>query len=550
MPTTLNGQPSYNQPLTLNGLNAFDTGLQDALLVDGSNMMLAPANMGGHNINNLSPATTSAQAVTLGQLASGLSGYVTLDTAQNVTGAKTFTQRVDFSGATKTNLTADDIPTSATRAWLTNGSQTVTGVKSFSNSTNLNGPTVAVNAAAFTTSSGTAVTLNAGAACNNARLTAVGAPSAATDAATKGYTDTLVASLSGSITSLSGSITAETARALGVEASLSGSLQGEIARATAAEGLRVLKAGDVMSGTLTVQSSMFINGKTTEGVDGVRVHHSGGADRSGYLDTRGAKFVIRQATGGNGDTTRFIIDDIEAAHLQPLNMNNHRITTLGAGVSSTDAATVGQVNAGVSGCLPLTGGTITGALGVTGDVTLSGVTYINNYMFRSRWWPGEVMTTAVYNQTTDGTGVASIGPNNNGTGTAVVWKQLGFLSAGNVSNSIIVIEWWLPYHFTGNGQDKLLAYITDFTSGANADQLTLGQFWDGNGGGGTRGGVLFPAMPSYTPTTSTGTALRSLRFYVDNPNANDTLYMCKTVAAGGGVVDNDQWTIRITQYAK
>ena len=94
------------------------------------------------------------------------------------------------------------------------------------------------------------------------------------------------------------------------------------------DNLKVNKAGDVMSGTLTINNSAFINGQPNLGQDGVRVHHSAGTDRSGYIDCRGNQFVIRQKTDGLGDTIRLTINDTDTTLYQPLNMNNNRITNL------------------------------------------------------------------------------------------------------------------------------------------------------------------------------------------------------------------------------
>lgn len=66
---SLEGISSYFQPLSLDGLDSFTQSVQDnALLVDGSNQMLADLNMGQHNIKRVADALTTDEAVNLGQL--------------------------------------------------------------------------------------------------------------------------------------------------------------------------------------------------------------------------------------------------------------------------------------------------------------------------------------------------------------------------------------------------------------------------------------------------------------------------------------------------
>ena len=118
-------------------------------------------NMSNKKITNLSAPTTTTtnDAVPL----SFLVNYVDLSNNQNIGGNKTFTSKVTFSGATKTNLDASDI----TNAVTMNTDQNITGTKTFTNT----------------------VALNNGASCNSKKLSNVLNPIDPQDAATKNYVD-------------------------------------------------------------------------------------------------------------------------------------------------------------------------------------------------------------------------------------------------------------------------------------------------------------------------------------------------------------------------
>jgi len=118
-------------------------------------------NMSNKKITNLSTPTTTTtnDAVPL----SFLVNYVDLSNNQNIGGNKTFTSKVTFSGATKTNLDASDI----TNAVTMNTDQNITGTKTFTNT----------------------VALNNGASCNSKKLSNVLNPIDPQDAATKNYVD-------------------------------------------------------------------------------------------------------------------------------------------------------------------------------------------------------------------------------------------------------------------------------------------------------------------------------------------------------------------------
>ena len=66
---TLSGQRSYDTVLTLDGLSQFDSSIQtQALLIDGSNAMVADLDAGGHVVKNLDSGVASSDSATFGQV--------------------------------------------------------------------------------------------------------------------------------------------------------------------------------------------------------------------------------------------------------------------------------------------------------------------------------------------------------------------------------------------------------------------------------------------------------------------------------------------------
>lgn len=193
---SLSNNERFYIPNTLDGIDILTENItSNALLIDGTNFMLADLDAGGHNVKNMANAVALDDAVNLGQLNTALGNYVDLTSTQTIGGTKTFSNQVIFNGATKTNLVATDIPNAGTRSWLdSTGVQTISGSKIFGNSVSFNGPSL---------------TLSNGATCNNKNLTNVLDPVNAQDASTKSYVD-------------------------------------------ASANLRVLKAGDIMTGALEV----------------------------------------------------------------------------------------------------------------------------------------------------------------------------------------------------------------------------------------------------------------------------------------------------------
>lgn len=99
----MDGINRYFEPNRLDGLSIYSQ--PEALYVDGTNQMLADANMGGHNIKNLATATLPDEAVTFGQMTTALSTKADDTTVVHKAGAETITGVKTFDGATFINGT-------------------------------------------------------------------------------------------------------------------------------------------------------------------------------------------------------------------------------------------------------------------------------------------------------------------------------------------------------------------------------------------------------------------------------------------------------------
>jgi hypothetical protein len=84
----MDGINRYFEPNTLDGLNQFD--VKESLYIDGTNAMIADADMGGHNVKNVATATAADEAVNLGQLQSTDALVVHKAGSETITGVKTF----------------------------------------------------------------------------------------------------------------------------------------------------------------------------------------------------------------------------------------------------------------------------------------------------------------------------------------------------------------------------------------------------------------------------------------------------------------------------
>lgn len=547
---SLSGLNSYFVPLSLDGLDAFTQSVQDnALLLDGSNAMLADIDCGTHAVKNMADAVTNDEAVNLGQLNTSLGGYVTLGTTQTITGAKSFSQQVVFSGATKTNLVATDIPNAGTRTWLdSSGSQNIVGSKSWANSQTWNGPNANFNGTAFTVSATTTTTLGNGASCGNKKLTSVLDPTAAQDAATKNYVDT-------------------------------------------ADALKVSKSGDALTGSLSMGGNRITNlANGTAGTDAVTLNQLTSA---AYIDTvqtvTSSTFTIDDNTatitlcnfnGGlislpatgvsSGKVLRFInvynssnsvtfwsnvgagsIDGVTGSQQQVelRYMQSVTFVARGSGAYSTVAIDLLPPHARVKadyGSNDISFYTWDGnVLNITAKRLQLGSTEARAYVpvVRTAWTGGELVRTRVYNYGYGGSGIMTLT-----AGQFGYWKNVNYtVENPTVSDSTLTLQIDQPYHCSGSGQDNMIVHVEDITAGTAQTIMRKSQYYDNSGGGGTRSSPLFPLVGSYTPANALTTAGRNIRVTVIN-NTNDTLYLCAYVNGSGVITAQDTWSMIVSEY--
>ena len=344
---TLSNIDNYFIPNTLDGINIIQENINDnALLVDGTNAMLADLDVGGFNIKNLDAGIANNEAVNVGQLNAKVANYVDLTTAQTVGGTKTFSNQVTFNGTTKTNLVATDIPNAGTLTWLnSSGTQNIVGSKTFSNSCSFNGPN-------FTTSATTTTNLNNGATCNNKNIINVLNPVNSQDVATKKYVDDN-------------------------------------------DALKVNKAGDTMTGPLIINDVLNLNGGTaTDTTVDIRDHtyiqfgEAGTGSDWAYLrqigvsndiklsldfhdDLNDGKFSLRsiQSTANPDTINEFFTASPNGFSMNAgLNMNTNSITNVVNPTNNQDVATKSYVDTNNNLKVNKSGDTMTGVLTLNGGV--------------------------------------------------------------------------------------------------------------------------------------------------------------------------------------
>lgn len=158
-------------------------------------LMNAGLDMSNHKIINVADGVNNLDAVNKQQLDLKAdksyvdSNFVDLTTNEAIAGIKTFSNQVVFSSG-QSGLTADSIPTTTTRQYITNTNQTITGGKTFSNSCSFGGLTFTVGATTSINFNTSVVNLNNGANCNNKQITNLATPTLPADATNKDYVDT------------------------------------------------------------------------------------------------------------------------------------------------------------------------------------------------------------------------------------------------------------------------------------------------------------------------------------------------------------------------
>ena len=167
--------------------------------------------------------------------------------------------------------------------------------------------------------------------------------------------------------------------------------------------------------------------------------------------------------------------------------------------------------------------------------------YAYRPIIRNQWSSGELIQTKVYNQNTNGSGVFQINP-----GQILSWltPPLTFTTLNNPTDSILVVEVFAPYAMTGYEAEEIFVYVDD-TTGTTQSIVKTGQRWTGEPGGGTRSGAILPVMGSYTPTTTTKT--RTIRIQFEN-SSNDILYICRIFDGNGNLSNQNNYTIKISEY--
>jgi hypothetical protein len=111
---------------------------------------------------------------------------------------------------------------------------------------------------------------------------------------------------------------------------------------------------------------------------------------------------------------------------------------------------------------------------------------------------------------------------------------------------LLVVEVWAPFAMEGNAADETFAIVDDITS-TTQQIVKNGQRWNNASGGGTRSGAMLPVTGSYAPSQATGTNARTIRIQFDNNSGDDNLYICK-MYENAALVDQDTWTVRVTEY--
>lgn len=179
---SIDGQLQYFNPNTLDGLNPVSQEIiSNALLIDGTNSMLADLDMNGHQIVNLQAGVAPNDAVNVGQFTSGLANYLPL-TGGTLTGGLTIQAnspalQIKLAGGAATNLSTTDLAGSVR---LTSPGNIVMQTSNSNNYSLLVGPTTRMELTAADIRAFNPLVMNSN------KITSLANGTASTDAATYG----------------------------------------------------------------------------------------------------------------------------------------------------------------------------------------------------------------------------------------------------------------------------------------------------------------------------------------------------------------------------
>lgn len=163
-------------------------------------------------------------------------------------------------------------------------------------------------------------------------------------------------------------------------------------------------------------------------------------------------------------------------------------------------------------------------------------------IIRNAWSSGELIKTTIFSRATTGVSkVANVNP-----GVSLDWLFPTLTLMNTPTNSIVVMDFDAPYHFTGASQDTLELSVYDTTGGTANLVFRKSQYYDGAGGGGTRSGPIFPFSFSHTPSQATTTATRTYVVAILVRSGTDILRLCQGVI-NGSVEPLDYYTCEMKE---
>lgn len=488
---SLSNNEKYFISNSLDGIDVITENINsNALLIDGSNFMTADLDAGGHNIKNMADAINIDEAVTLGQLNQCITAFVDLSSNQTIGGIKTFTDIVNFNGATKTNLTLEDIPDGATRQALTTATQTIGGIKTFTDTVNFNNTcnmnnVLQLNSGNLTTDT----TVDASNKTNT--YISFGPAGANTDWAYLrqiGGSDDMHLAFDFHDTATDGKFSLRTINSTATPDATPSTFFYSSLSDTTISSTKLNATGNAkitgqldVSGTLNIQDnkSLYIGGVNSVNPYGIRVHYNTSASNVGVIDFSGTALLIRKSEAG---------------------VANNKLT-------------IDNVN-------------------------------INTYapIVRNAWSSGELIQTRIINPSTL---PVTSGVRNVSAGASLDWLFPSITLKNTPTNSIIVFSVDAPYFLSDFNKDQIELTIYDTTGGGASIVYRKTQYWEGSFGGGTRGSPILPLTFSHTPSIATTTLARTYTINIIN-RSNDTLYLCQGLI-NTTITNMDYYTIELKE---